>query len=551
MKRKFMLILITILLGFCAACKSDHKFNSEWMYDDDYHWQECVVKGHTDTTEKELHQYKDEQGKICIVCGKTLAYTDEENVEYWIEGRNYSVSYEGSYTSTVNISSVEDNHSSDVQDIVESYNGKNKYVNSQKYTVIEGDNESSTQLVFVVEPAKNGNIDCAKQFVMSTYENKGQTDVNKYAVYTSPNIISEMINYSPNNSFCDNGSEKGNTFDEIKQSFIEYLKGEDVDNLDNFNFVRNNDGSVSLIVEAHTSFETKDINGVDTTVQYQLSIEIKVLDAKVVSIKNESLTKCIYEDTSLNTTTKRIKTIDLTYEFDEKLFNSIDTKTDEIINEYVGNIKIYLDGYSIYKSNMSYEVGSKITLEEIKANFFDSVRFWNGDFKNNADYNLYFDKEKTQPVPSEFDFTKEEYDLYLTVTPHEGYAIVLTVFDEKDYEGEIVHNPHIAYLVEENSRFFPRRFFTDYPIVSIDGKQVGEYTSFVCKENRIYEVVYDRYSGTEVVIEHKKYVEEWTMSEYYHWHQCDDCGNEQLEFGVHVFKEVDGKNVCSTCGYEE
>lgn len=552
MKRKFLLILITILLSFCAACKSDHQFASEWKYDNDYHWHECIVEGHTDTTEKVPHEYSDESELTCSVCGRTKAEPIIiDDVQYWINGRNYTVNYNGAYTSTVNNKTIDSPTSSEEEIIIESFNGKDKYINKQITDYFDDDETHRAQLIQVIEPAKNGNITCAKTFYSHTSYQGDTEDVSKYANYVSPSLVYELMYYSPSETFNDNGASTGDTKEEIKEAFAEHFKQEDIKHLDSLIFVRNTDNSVSLVAEGHVEFETQDITGVNVSVQYQVKVEIQVLDGKVVTVKNESTIKYNYEDSSLDSITNETETVMISYEFDEKLFNSVDTTTDEISNDYYGSMDIYLDEYSVYLESINYEVGTTITLSEIKEEIFNRISFWNGDFVSNVDLQLYYDKEKTKPVASDINLNEEEYDLYLTITPHKGYSIVLVAFDKKNYKDEIIRAPHMGYLVEEGSRFFPRGLFTDYQIILIDGTEVGEYTSFVCEENRVYAVVYDSYSGTEVVIDHSKYVEEWTFDANYHWHQCDDCGNEQLEWGPHLFETIDGKEVCSKCGYEQ
>ena len=61
MKRKSIIavlalvLVLTLSLSLFSACNKEHKYSSEWKFDETNHWHECTTKNHTDTTEKAPH----------------------------------------------------------------------------------------------------------------------------------------------------------------------------------------------------------------------------------------------------------------------------------------------------------------------------------------------------------------------------------------------------------------------------------------------------------------------------------------------------------------
>ena len=63
MKRKSIITVLALVLvlalslSIFSACNKNHKYSSEWKFDDKTHWHECTTKKHTDTTEKTPHVF--------------------------------------------------------------------------------------------------------------------------------------------------------------------------------------------------------------------------------------------------------------------------------------------------------------------------------------------------------------------------------------------------------------------------------------------------------------------------------------------------------------
>ena len=63
MKRKSIITVLALVLvlalslSIFSACNKNHKYSSEWKFDEKTHWHECTTKKHTDTTEKTPHVF--------------------------------------------------------------------------------------------------------------------------------------------------------------------------------------------------------------------------------------------------------------------------------------------------------------------------------------------------------------------------------------------------------------------------------------------------------------------------------------------------------------
>ena len=63
MKRKSIIAVLALVLvlalslSIFSACNKNHKYSSEWKFNEKTHWHECTTKKHTDTTEKTPHVF--------------------------------------------------------------------------------------------------------------------------------------------------------------------------------------------------------------------------------------------------------------------------------------------------------------------------------------------------------------------------------------------------------------------------------------------------------------------------------------------------------------
>lgn len=124
MKRKSLFTILAIAIVFVlslsvlAACNNNkHEFSSDWKFDETNHWHECTTKEHTDTTEKNPHEFKEEVTKqadygvegektfTCTVCG--YSYTQDidaveakDNEIKLAEGKMLDKTYDGKVVDT-------------------------------------------------------------------------------------------------------------------------------------------------------------------------------------------------------------------------------------------------------------------------------------------------------------------------------------------------------------------------------------------------------------------------------------------------------------------
>ena len=119
MKRKSIItvlalvLVLTLSLSIFSACNKNHKYSSEWKFDEKTHWHECTTKKHTDTTEKLPHEFKEEIVKAadygvvgekkftCKDCG--YSYTEDidalgakDNEIKLQDGKTLDKTYDGS-----------------------------------------------------------------------------------------------------------------------------------------------------------------------------------------------------------------------------------------------------------------------------------------------------------------------------------------------------------------------------------------------------------------------------------------------------------------------
>ena len=119
MKRKSIITVLALVLvlalslSIFSACNKNHKYSSEWKFDEKTHWHECTTKKHTDTTEKLPHEFKEEIVKAadygvvgekkftCEKCG--YSYTEDidalgakDNEIKLADGKTLDKTYDGS-----------------------------------------------------------------------------------------------------------------------------------------------------------------------------------------------------------------------------------------------------------------------------------------------------------------------------------------------------------------------------------------------------------------------------------------------------------------------
>ena len=119
MKRKSIIAVLALVLvlalslSIFSACNKNHKYSSEWKFDEKTHWHECTTKKHTDTSEKLPHEFKEEIVKAadygvvgekkftCKDCG--YSYTEDidalgakDNEIKLQDGKTLDKTYDGS-----------------------------------------------------------------------------------------------------------------------------------------------------------------------------------------------------------------------------------------------------------------------------------------------------------------------------------------------------------------------------------------------------------------------------------------------------------------------
>ena len=552
MKRQSVAILAMFLLAclaFVALVACDDNDNKhvygEWLFDETYHWQQCTVKGHTDTTEKQQHTYVAGAKKTCSVCGKTVDYTDEQNLQEFLAACDFTYNYEGAYKTTLDIS---ESNGEERMNITETWDGNYKLYGYCKQEDDTANEESFT----VVEPSKlkDTDIDCLKVFVKICADNGGgDPEESSYASYYNPEQIANQKQYTPYISVAIIYDGDCETLDDIKNLVTKHFSDVDAFTIDKFEIVRNADGSVSLKGEFNYNEAEGNSEGNSTIYNTSQTIEIVAADGKIVkSICNATMK--LYINDKLDSTSESIESGTFAYEFDEDLFKSVDTTTDVVTNEYYCGVEVYLQGYNEHYLYFDYIYGGdKIAIDELTDTIFGKS-FWTNIRKTDVEYAFFEDADLTKAASAEYVANQHTLKLYLSVTPKSGKAIVVCAFRESSNDSYYTQL-RTAYLYDVGDRVFPRSHFTTNPILTVNGQPAEGCTSFVCTESKLYSVMYDGTTTISCELTHDKFVDEWSFNAESHWQVCDDCGLVNGNFGMHTFAEKDGKSVCSVCGYPE
>ena len=483
-------------------------------------------------------------------CGKKKkkTYTQSENAAYWIKGRDETLNYKGKFT-LKRVEENEENGKKYKSVLSESWDGGEKYYHLYNhYGAESGDYVMDDESTYVLQPALNGDIKCGRLFSYGWDE-----DEEKYiksARYVSPDYFSyEMLQFTPGELLDDYGVQEGNDLNSLVEDIKAFFAEDGGEEPQTIEFKKNSDGSVSLnikyIAEGQTDYSDEENYSFKSTGFFSLTVK----DGKIIRTTDEIISENFYTDSSKNTYEKTRRDNEITYEFDQKGLDSINTTTDETINAYYVEFNVHVEGCDtsfIYDETL---FGGTVTAQALTDDILSHVgKFVRGDSEEGM-FDLYADKQMTKPFTSVVT-DKDEYDIYLKFSAPEGKAIVVTmvtnIYDDKDAVGL-----QIAYLWDAGKRFYPRDTLTNYTLLTVDGVKPESYSSFICRDGGVYRVLYDgTYNQTPPKVEHGP-LPDWEYNEQAHWHGCNECPDERFNWGLHNLIYKDGKKVCEECGYTQ
>ncbi len=483
-------------------------------------------------------------------CGKKKkTYTQKENAAYWVKGRDGTLNYEGKFT-LKRVEENEENGEKYKSVISESWDGGEKYYHLYSHYSAEngGDYVMDDESTYVLQPSLNGDVKCGRLFTYGWDED--EEEYTKSASYVSPNYFSyEMLHFTPSELLDDYGIDNGNDLNSLVEDIKAFFAEDGGEEPNTIEFKKNSDGSVSLIIKYTTEGQTDYSDEENYSYKETGFFSLTVKDGKVINTVDEMSSETFYADSSKNTYAKTRRDNEITYEFDQKGLDAIDTTTDDTTNAYYVDFTIYVEGCDTTFNYDEALFGDTVTVEDLTADLLSHVGKFVRSGSEEGMFDLYTDKQMTTPFTSVVT-DKDEYDIYLKFSAPEGKAIVVTmvtnIYDDKNAVGL-----QIAYLWDAGKRFYPRDTLTNYTLLTVDGVKPESYSSFVCQDGGVYWVLYDgEYNQTPPQVEHGA-LPEWEYNEQAHWHGCNECPNEQFNWGLHNLIYQDGKKVCKECGYTQ
>lgn len=519
-----------------------HKAREEWESDHTSHRHACTeCSEHTyDVAE---HTFTaNGRNKKCSVCQREAEYTDEENCLYFLVGRDFTMSYRGSYTARY---LAEVNASNDrLYRVIEreTYGGDSRYFFSREggHLNDDGSLQRSDWALIVLRAVLDGEVARTKHYVEALDEENPDIILKK-GEYVSPRYYEDGDRrfLSPAEQLEGCYIERGDTYESFVAG-VYALAGEDGGRPDSVAFTRAEDGSVTLTITFSGEEYNESMGATDT---YRTVLSLTVKDGRIVRTVSDFYDEYAFDNTEENYTEHAVRTTEFSYEFDEELSASVSIETEQTPNHYYADISIEKSEYgdSVFYNDVL--VGTVLTAQDVVDYLSARTYLIIGNDENLGMFRLYTDKARTIP------FTEvtlgEELTLYLEFVAPEGYATVVTMFD-----GEYGKYVKLVYLWELGEYFYPRDRFGNYEVLSVDGRTDFAYSGFLCSESRVYTVVYkDVYLEEPPTVDHFG-VGDWVYDESAHRHVCSECGYETFDFGVHDFIPNGKNKKCSVCDYE-
>ncbi len=549
-----LLLALVLALSAFAACDkqgAEHKSDGVYQSDDAYHWHGCTACDEH-IYDKAPHEFvADGAQKKCNVCGKTIQNaedSDEVMALYWLAARDGTKAYNGAYT----VNHTEDRIEDDGQwhhVAKESWDGGERYFLQHDNSMLGEDGKYVTdyQSFFVLEPAKNGNVECARKF-LQIYDNEKLT---KEAKYIAPGYVCEdTAGYFPSAQLDDCGVDDGDDLASLLEGIKAYYLDEDGIEPKSVTFTRNEDGSVTLTIEMYYEGESEGgaTSGEAFSCKMTATLALTAKDGKIVKLEVELNDQAFYADAIKNTTEVTKRVTEISYAFDQVEYEKIDTTTDETINAYYCDFTVIVGNFGATFFYDEASVGDTVTEQMIVENISSNIGKFVGDFDEVRAFELYTDEQLTKRFTS-VQTDKEEYELYLKFVAPADKALVVTSFERENDEGEKRERLQIVYLWEADTRFYPHTSFVNYPLLTVDGVAPSGYSSFLCEGGSVHYVKYlDEYHKDPIEVTHVG-IDEWTYDDNYHWHACGECPLENFDFGVHVFTSYSGGNKVCECGY--
>lgn len=336
----FALLIVFALTAFVACNETPagsnetpavHEQKAAFASDDVNHWHGC--------TGCDEHKYGEEPhtlvdgiaNKKCSVCGKEVAYTDEENALYWIAGKDGTSAWKGTFAIdfTEEVASKSAKETKQIKsEFKESWNGSDKYFyDTVRYTA--NDNAEYTLEYAKTEVLKPMTVDGEakwKWFASETMDGY----LTKGASYVSSDYVTESrLHYAPNRQIEDYGVDDCTEFASLVAGINAFGAEEGMPE-PTIKLIRNADGSVTLrIVYSIDTDMVDEESGENFRYTFNVTLSLTAKDGKIVEVVDMISESSTYADSAKNYTSTTVRTKAISYEFIQSYFDSIDVTTDK------------------------------------------------------------------------------------------------------------------------------------------------------------------------------------------------------------------------------
>ena len=257
--------------------------------------------------------------------GETPAPTQEELFDIWVVGRDFSMDYEGAFT-TRYTSVNNDSHKKSKGENTESWGGDNKYFYVQN-DYLMGENNEYQLVEELIESLRLVDENGAQITKMFYKKAKDGATVENWDNETTPDCRNAYFKICPKDIISDeeNFITKGNTY----ETFIATVKASFLDPEDGYGFeptsitfIQNADGSVTLEVLFVVNREDED-EGCVVDITDRLLVTVK--DGKVIEYASATTLDYKFEDETKNVSENMSQSYKFSYEFDGDMQKTIDT----------------------------------------------------------------------------------------------------------------------------------------------------------------------------------------------------------------------------------
>lgn len=329
----FVFVFILLSSTFLLACNKEHLAKENWSYNDTYHWHTCTACRNHKYDEEKHTFVANGVTKKCEVCNVEVAYTQQENAQFWIAGRDFTLVYSGNYTTKKSDIILRDDGSKTKNEYYETYGGDGKYVHwHYRYEVNKNGEENLTYKQFEVLKQMQVGEELKTVYHQEASGNEFPTNGTHYV---APNYIDDDdLSLKTSKQVEDYGIEEGLTYENIltnlKQEFIDAYGTEP----SLIEFRREADGSITLNITISGNYEdTNSETGENFTSSFNDSFQIVVKNGRVIKTVDTFNESYIYQDSTKNRTNNQVRTTLLEYEFDKDTLDSISINLDDVITE--------------------------------------------------------------------------------------------------------------------------------------------------------------------------------------------------------------------------